>query len=241
MFKLHYLISILFLCVCTGAQAQLIYEVKHSHTPVKIDGDWNKAVWKNIKTLSIENRMGDAPKFKPATEAKVCYDSANVYVIFRVQDKYVKSTVTQYNGNVSGDSCVEFFFSPDTSHPEHYFNLEINAGGTPLMFFVKKPWSEVSKLSDDDLRQIEIAHSMPATFDEIDKPTSWTIECRVPLSVLRNYTEIATPAPGVAWRANFYKTGSETSNPHYYTWSKVVNPVPNFHLPAYFGTIKFGK
>jgi hypothetical protein len=168
------------------------------------------------------------------------YDASNIYVIFRVHDKFVKSTVTKYNGHVSGDSCVEFFFSPNTAEPGHYFNLEINAGGTPLIFFVTKPRKEHKKLSDSLISQIEIAHSLPAVVNpEITDEVNWTIECRIPLSILKEFTDVAIPKPGVAWRANFYKTGSDTSNPHYYTWSPVSNPFPDFHLPSYFGTIQF--
>lgn len=238
MFRLFVLL--LFVCVSRTTLAQLTYKVVPLKDKITIDGKWNKAPWKKISAVKIENRMGDEPRFEPKTEAKVCYDKENVYVIFRVHDKFVKSTVTEYNGGVSTDSCVEFFFSPNADQPEHYFNLEINAGGTPLIFFITKPWTGVTRLPAEAISQIEIAHSLPSVVDpEIVEPTTWTIECRIPLKILRDYTEVTTPAPGVEWRANFYKTGSKTSNPHYYTWSPVSNPVPNFHLPAYFGKVVF--
>ena len=179
--------------------------------------------------------MGEEPRFRPRTEAKMLYDAANVYVIFRVHDKFVKSTVTSYNGHVSGDSCVEFFFSPNSAEPTHYFNLEINAGGTPLIFFITNPWKNFVKLPDELISKIEIAHSLPAVIDpEIEEEITWTIECRIPLEILKQFTDVTIPRPGVIWRANFYKTGSDTSNPHYYTWSPLSYPAPNFHLPAYF-------
>jgi hypothetical protein len=236
----HLLLFVLCLCVSAMTQAQSTYTVMRAPDRMTIDGKWDKAAWKNIPAVKIQNRMGEEPRFVPKTEAKACYDSANIYVIFRVQDKYVKSTVTSFNGNVSGDSCVEFFFSPDAKHPEYYFNLEINAGGTPLIFYITKPWSGVTRLPEESIRQIEIAHSLPAVVDpEISKPVTWTVEYRIPLQMLKQFSPVTMPEPGVAWRANFYKTGSETSNPHYYTWSPVTNPVPNFHLPGYFGQITF--
>ena len=231
---------LLALCVNNTMHAQLTYHVESIKERISIDGNWEKSVWQRIKAIQIDNRMGEEPKFRPLTEAKVLYDASNIYVIFRVHDKFVKSTVTKYNGHVSGDSCVEFFFSPNTAEPGHYFNLEINAGGTPLIFFVTKPRKEHKKISDPLISQIEIAHSLPAVVNpEITDEVTWTIECRIPLSILKEFTEVAMPKPGVSWRANFYKTGSDTSNPHYYTWSPVSNPFPDFHLPAYFGTIQF--
>jgi hypothetical protein len=223
-----------------GGEAPLTYEVARAKKPVKIDGNWNKSDWKKTKSISIEKYMGAIPPFKPSVEAKMMYDNENVYVIFRVKDKHVRSLVQEYNGNVSGDACVEFFFSPDEAFPEHYFNLEINAGGTPLIFYVTKPWSGFQKLEADDIKQIEIAHSLPSKVDpEISEPVTWTIEYRVPLSMLKKFSHVTDPKPGVTWKANFYKTASQSTNPHWITWSHVDHPKPNFHLPQFFGTLIF--
>lgn len=220
--------------------AQKTYEVTRLKKPLKIDGNWNKKEWKKIKSVTVDQQMGKTPSFTPITDAKAAYDDKNIYLIFKVQDQFVKSTVTEYNGNVSGDSCVEFFFSPDEEKPLHYFNLEINAGGTPLIFYVTKPWTGFTHLDSATISQIEIAHSQPRIVDpEVKEPTVWTIECRVPYDILKKYSNVTIPKPGTKWRANFYKTGSRTSNPHYYTWSPVKYPGPNFHLPEFFGTLEF--
>ncbi len=232
--------GLLIVLMMTSAQAQVSYDVAGRKKNIRIDGNWDKPAWKMIKAVKVESRMGDEPGFRPETEVKLQYDALNLYVIFRVHDKFVKSTVTQYQGHVSGDSCVEFFFAPNANEPLHYFNLEVNAGGTPLIFFITKPWTGVSKLTAAEISKIEIAHSMPSVVDpEIEEEVTWTIECRVPLEVLSAYTAVTMPRKGVTWRANFYKTASKTSNPHYYTWSPVDNPVPNFHLPEYFGKLAF--
>lgn len=238
MLRLYFLWLVV--CVCDTAYGQLTYHVMATREELTIDANWDKPVWKKIKPIRIENRMGEEPRFRPVTEAKVLYDAANVYVIFRVHDKFVKSTVTTYNGHVSGDSCVEFFFSPNSAEPGHYFNLEVNAGGTPLIFFITNPRKEFTKLPDSLIDQIEIAHSLPNVVNpEIIEEVTWTIEYRIPFGILEPFTKVTMPNTGVTWRANFYKTGSSTSNPHFYTWSPVSNPEPNFHLPAYFGTITF--
>ena len=236
MFRFYFLL--LAVCMCDTVYSQLTYRVVAIGEQITIDGKWDKSVWEKVKAVKIENRMGEEPRFRPVTEVKMLYDANNVYVIFRVHDKFVKSTVTTYNGHVSGDSCVEFFFSPNSDEPGHYFNLEVNAGGTPLIFFVTKPRKEFTRLPDTLIDEIEIAHSLPAVVDpEITDDVTWTIEYRVPLEIFKQFTKVTMPKSGVTWRANFYKTGSDTSNPHYYTWSPVSYPEPNFHLPAYFGTL----
>jgi len=216
------------------------YKVSKLKSPLTINGDWDKPQWKKIETIKIENYMGTIPSFKPTVEAKMMYDNDHVYVIFRVKDRFVRSLVQEYNGNVSGDSCVEFFFSPDSNFPLKYFNLEINAGGTPLIYYISNPWTEFVKLESTEIKEIEIAHSLPPKVDpEITEPVTWTIEYRIPISMLAKFSNVTRPATGVVWKANFYKTGSQTSNPNYITWNFVNNPKPNFHLPQFFGTLIF--
>lgn len=220
--------------------APAVHRVRRLRRPPAIDGDWDKPAWADAGILRIERHMGPVPAFVPTVEARLGYDSDNVYVIFRVQDRHVRSVVQEVNGNVSGDSCVEFFFAPDASKPLCYFNLEVNAGGTPLIFYVSKPMSELQRLQPDEVARIEIAHSMPRiVYPEVEGPVTWTVECRIPLDLLERYTPITRPARGRSWKANLYKTGSRTSNPNYMTWSYVDHPRPNFHLPQYFGTIEF--
>ncbi|MBI0397912.1 carbohydrate-binding family 9-like protein [Cyclobacterium marinum] len=216
----------------------VVKKLKKDSNP--IDANWDKAQWKGIKAISLDYNMGKQPKFLPKVWAKLMYDEENIYGIFKVEDRYVRSIVQEYNGNVSGDSCVEFFFSPDSEKPLSYFNLEINAGGTPLIFYIAKPWDDFTKLGKEDIDQIEIAHSLPEVVDpEISEPTTWTIEYRIPISMLKKHSKVTQPKKGTVWKANFYKTGSRTSNPNFLTWSFVDNPKPNFHLPQFFGTLKF--
>lgn len=217
-----------------------VHKVRRFRRPPAIDGDWDKPAWQGVDILRIERHMGPMPAFTPTVEARLGYDRDNVYVIFRVQDRHVRSLVQEYNGNVSGDSCVEFFFAPDASRPLCYFNLEVNAGGTPLIFYITKPMSEVKRLLPEEISRIEIAHSMPRiVYPEIEGPVTWTVEYRIPFDLLERYTPVTRPARGKSWKANLYKTGSRTSNPNYMTWSYVDHPRPNFHLPQYFGTLEF--
>ena len=218
---------------------QKTYKVSRlKQAELKIDGNWDKAEWKKIKEIKISNYMGDLPPFRPEAKAKMMYDQDHLYLIFKVEDRYVRIQTDNFNGPVSGDACVEFFFSPDKDWPLRYFNLEINAGGTPLMAFhadgVRK------NLSEEDFTQVEIAHSLPKKLEqEISDPVTWTIECKFPIEILKKYAHVTQPGKGVNWKANFYKVSSRSSNPHYLTWSVVDHPTPQFHLPQYFGTLIF--
>lgn len=217
-----------------------VYNVHKLEKSMKIDAIWHKKQWKNIGAVDITNYMGTVPEFNPVVKAKMMYDEENLFVIFHVRDRYVRCITKDYNGPVWKDTCVEFFFSPDNSLPERYFNLEINCGGTPLMHYNIVPNKDVTILKVDDIKLIEIAHSLPQLIDpEITDSVTWTVEYRIPLLLSEKYSIVAHPKPGIEWRANFYKIAENNSNPHYMTWSVVNNPIPNFHLPQFFGLLKF--
>ncbi len=178
-----------------------VYEVTPLGNRLVIDGRWDKPVWQSVPTLRVTHYMGEKPDFRPEVEAKMQYDTAHLYIIFRVHDRFVRSITQKINGPVWEDSCVEFFFAPDTAEPTHYFNLEINAGGTPLMHYNTVPREEITTLPDEAIRRVEIAHSLPKKVDpERTDSLTWTIEYRIPLDLLRQYAPVTSPAPGVVWR-----------------------------------------
>jgi len=219
---------------------EYVYEAERLSGTLKIDGDWSKPEWKNIPAAEIANYMGNRPGFFLNVKSKMMYDKENLYVIFRVKDRFVRCITENINGPVWEDSCVEFFFAPDTGFPDRYFNLEVNCGGTPLMHYNIVPREQITELSPEDIGKIEIAHSLPRLVDpEIKDPVEWSIEYRIPLGLLKKYSYVTPPEPGVTWRGNFYKIAENNSSPHYLTWTVVNNPVPAFHLPQYFGEIKF--
>jgi hypothetical protein len=205
-----------------------------------IDPDWDKHPWRGVQPALIGNYMGDRPEHFPRTQVKIAYNDRAIYVIFRVEDQYVRALAADNQDDVYKDSCVEFFFAPNADSPGDYFNLEANCGGTILFEFHKASGDEHMEIPRTACDRIEIASSMPRIIDpEIAEPITWTVEYRLPLDMLSEYCDLTGPAPGVRWRANFYKCADETSHPHWLTWSPVDNPTPNFHLPEFFGILEF--
>ncbi len=233
---------LLFLSSCAEKEdnSKLEYVVNRLSDSLKIDANWNKPQWEEAPLLEIKNLMGDKPKHTPITKVKMLYNDDFIYLIFNVHEKYVKSVATKINGRIYRDSAVEFFFTPSKNINDGYFNLEINCGGFPYFSHQVKFRQDVIDIEKEDIKKIKIAHTLPDSINtEIEELTEWTLECKIPISILGKYSKLKKPAHGVIWRANFYKTADATSNPHYITWNKVENEEPNFHLPKYFGNIKF--
>jgi len=216
------------------------YEVARVAEPIRVDARWDKPAWRNIEPVELTHYMGDRPEHFPKVRAKLAYDQNNVYVIFRVEDQYVRAVTPRNQGPVCRDSCVEFFFSPGTDLSKGYFNVEMNCGGTMLLNFQVIPRKNMVLLAEEDLARIEVASSQPRIVEpEIVQPTVWTVEYRLPVDILERYSSADKPAPGVEWRANFFKCADASSHPHWLTWAKVNRPRPDFHVPEDFGKLVF--
>ncbi len=217
------------------------YRVARLRGPMVIDARWDKAAWRDVPAVELRHFMGERPSHFPRTQARLAYDADALYVIFRVEDRYVRAVAPHHQGAVCKDSCVEFFFTPGSDVAVGYFNLEMNCGGTMLFNYQVIPWKNPVEVRPADLERIEVAHTLPRTVEpEITAPTAWTVEYRLPTDLLAAYCPTARkPAPGVRWRANLYKCGDDTSHPHWLTWAPVANPTPNFHMPQSFATIVF--
>jgi len=217
------------------------YCVKACSEPALIDAVWDKPFWQEID--SVEIGLSHWPtqfEYEPATEAKLQYDAENLYVIFRVQDRYVQAVTAQPNGEVWKDSCVEFFFAPYGKAGTSYFNLEVNCCGVPLMQHHSGPRTGTGFVDLERCGSIEIAASLQGPIEtELTEPIVWTLEYRLPFEILKQYPEVEKPAAGVRWRGNFYKCADNSSHPHWMTWSPIQEERPDFHRPEYFGTLNF--
>ena len=216
------------------------YQVTKLPEPTETDGNWNKSVYKKIKPLIINQHMGEEPDHRPNVFAKLAWDGDSLYIIFHVQDRYVRASAKRYQDPVYLDSCVEFFFTPGLNLGFSYFNIEVNCGGTMLFWWHPEGGAAIPVAAEDGER-LQVSHTLPKIVEpEIDGSTKWTIEYRLPFAVVHRYCPDATkPAPDAIWKANFYKCADATSHPHWLTWSFVDHPTPRFHMPQYFGTLKF--
>lgn len=216
------------------------YRVKTIKTLFSEADTWDMAPWDAVPSLALNHHMGPRPSHFPRTEANLFFDGKAVRVMFRVQDRYVRAVAGHDQDRVFEDSCVEFFFTPGTDVSKGYFNLEMNCGGAMLFHFQTGRGKNRIIIPEKECEKISRRSSLPPRVDpEIQEPVTWTVSYRLPLGLMEKYAEVTLPAPGVQWRANFYKCGDKTSHPHWLTWSPVNLPRPDFHRPEFFGTLEF--
>ncbi|MEI6210650.1 MAG: carbohydrate-binding family 9-like protein [bacterium] len=216
------------------------YTIGATPTPPELDAAWGAGAWAGAQEGRITHFHEKGSAHRPDTLFRLLHDNANIYVQFEVQDRYVRSVQTAYQGSVCTDSCVEFFVQP---RPDRgYFNFEINAGGTLLLFYIEDAtrtpngFAKFGPVAEAWGRQVQIRHSLPSVVEpECAEPLTWRIGYRVPVALLEAYTGALGPISGQTWRANFYKCGDKTSHPHWGSWAPITEL--NFHLPACFGSL----
>ncbi len=206
-----------------------------------LKADWDHPLWQDIPVLNITHFQGKPPIHRPVTQARLAYAADGLMGIFQVQDQFVRAVATQINGEVWKDSCVEFFFTPDSAPGTAYFNLEINCCGIALLRHQTAPLTQIRYVDPQDNTQMMIVSSIPhkSIPKEIETPLTWTLVFLIPFRLLQKYYHFEIPESGDCWRGNFYKCADETSQPHWLTWSPVSCSTPDFHRPDSFGLLRF--
>ncbi len=220
------------------------YIIRKTTIPVELDAAWDSKIWEQADTIEIDSFFTTprAGSYQPEAKCRVLYDDKGIYLLYRVKDRYVKSTTTELNESVCRDSCVEFFVEPDGNGS--YINFEFNCGGNMLASCINdctktaEGFADYQNLKHTDATEIEIFHTMPTVVNpELVGDTTWRLGTFIPFTVFERYTNCKVPVTGTVWRANFYKCGDRTSNPHWASWSPVSEL--NFHLPQCFQAVEF--
>ena len=219
----------------------LQYNIRRTTLTPELCGLWDGPAWGRAPALAVAWFHPKSSDHRPVTRAKLLYDEERLYVIFRVEDRYVRSVRTQPHDNVCRDSCVELFVQPHADRG--YFNFEWNCGGTVLLHYNETagPGRRSAAFGPEWLARVPVYHSMPAVVEpEMAGPVTWTLEFAAPFALFESVTPPVRPVAGTAWRANLYKCGSETSHPHWASWSPLGEEL-SFHRPETFGELRFAR
>ncbi len=216
-----------------------IARVRTENAKPELKGYWDGRAWASAEALDVASLHEKSSDHRPRTQAKLLYDERNLYVIFRVEDRYVRSVRTGYQGEVWKDSCVESFLQPHADLG--YFNFETNCGGALLLHYNVKGTAggKPVLVSQRWLEKVRIYHSVPSVVsEEIKSRVTWFLEYAIPFDLFDAYVRPVRPVAGAEWRANFYKCASDCSHPHWASWSPIGEEL-TFHAPQYFGRLVF--
>lgn len=186
-----------------------------------------KLDWSNIPNLQIDQRMRTDP-LPVSAQAQLCYDNAALYVRLSAVEENIRAEHMGPLGEICEDSCLEFFFCP-IAGDDRYFNIEVNPNGAMFLGF----GSNVHNL-------MRLIPEEPPIHPQTGRTTDgWDVSYAIPFTFIRQFFPDFAPAPGCAIRANCYKCGDLTVQPHYLCWNPVPAQPCAFHNPSAFGIMRF--
>ena len=185
--------------------------------------------WSAIPSLPID-QVHKADTAPVRAWAQVAYDRSSLFVRLRAEEDNIRMEESGPLANTWEDSCLEFFFSPVEGDPR-YINLETTPGGAYFMGIGtgRQDLMRLLPLRPEAGLQIRVSF-----FDG-----GWEVSYELSYSFIRRLFPSFAPKSGDVLRANCYKCGDKTVQPHWLSWSRVETDPLDFHTPQYFGTMIF--
>jgi hypothetical protein len=183
----------------------------------------------------IDNLLWSITGYMPKVYFSMAYTSNSILLKYTVKEKSVKAVYQHINDPVYKDSCVEAFIA--FNNDNRYYNLEFNCQGTALVAYGSEKNDRIY-INEHLIEGISSYHFIiPAV--EPDALIEWELTLNIPFTVFEHH-HIISLNEQVA-KVNFYKCGDDLPVPHFLSWNNILHPDPNFHLPEFFGEVKFAN
>ena len=185
--------------------------------------------WNEIPVVELEQTYLQTPE-EIRAYAQLAWSEDTLWLHMSIKVSHIRAQEEGALGMPCRDSCLEFFFAPDSAD-RRYFNFEFNPLGTIYLGFGAERATRVRQILRDSR---ELFSQKPFFTD-----TGWGIEFRIPLSFIQMYF------PGYTCSGesccNFYKCGDRTEVPHYLAWAPLTSNTPDYHRRQDFGILKFSE
>jgi hypothetical protein len=209
--------------------------------PPKVDGVLDDPVWRTAAPLGEFSCFGPREGKPPfATEAKMAWDDANLYVAFRCEDPDVWSTLKERDANLWEGEVCEVYVDPD-GDGRHYKEFELNPLNAVIDLDIPQgpDIGDVNESRKWNSPEWKTAVHVAGTVDNrADVDQGWTAEMAIPLADLKPAPHLP-PQIGDTWRVQLYRIDRSKSLGEklmFAGWS----PTDTFHNPKRFGYVTFG-
>jgi len=226
------ILALLLLALATPCLAQGEKPAAEAHrtdTPVTVDGLLDEGAWQGIDwntgftsaSAGAENRGAPKP-VEVQTRFKVLYDEGQVYIGVECDEPdadKIRADITQHDGTVWADDCVEVFFDP-AADGRYYHHFLVNTKGAWYDDYGADYGLVHAKLWD-------CAISAAANIDV--KADKWTMEIAIPFAGLELHEDA-----GSTWAWNVTRERHAGGSLELSSWSPLKK---SFHAPKLFGTL----
>ncbi len=215
---------------------------------------WTAAAWSEL-FVDIEGDSRSPPGFR--TRMKMLWDDEFFYVAADMEEPDLWGTLTARDSVIFHDNDFEVFIDPD-GDTHAYYELEVNALGTPWDLMLLKPYRDGGRAIDAwDIAGLKAGIDLRGTINRPgDRDDGWSMEIGMPWRMLREAAPNSKPPqPGDRWRVNFsrvewqtdvadgryakrLKPGSKDSLPES-NWVWSPQGAVNMHMPERWGFVQF--
>ncbi len=173
--------------------------------------------------------------YTPKAEFAMAHNGTDLMIHYRVTEKHLLGTVTEDNGTVWEDACVEFFVSLPGS--DAYYNIETNCLGFIHMALGTSRFDrEFSSVAN--IRQIDRWASLGnEPVGDIGSETSWQVALVIPVSTF--WKSSRRDFNGMQAKGNVYHCIGSGPHSCYLAWQRITTPAPDYHQPTFFAPVHF--
>jgi hypothetical protein len=199
-------------------------------TDFTVTGAGTAPEWQKAVPVTLIQRQG---KVSYNTTMRILWSDKGIYLLYESEDTKLTSTIREDFKDIFNEDVVEAFFWPD-ERSVIYFEYELSPYNFELPILVPNynaklfgwlPWHY-----EGDRRTVH----KTLVHEKNGKLTGWTGEVFIPFVLLTPLQNVP-PAPGTAWRANFYRIDYDVDMAEW-SWKKTG---PSFHEYEKFGKIVF--
>lgn len=184
-----------------------------------------------VAEIDQVNWKDEFPEKMPVT-VRVAHNNEKLYLYYTVIGEELRAVNTEDFGSVWEDSCVEFFMQNEGENT--YRNFECNVLGVILA--AHHQTREISEPLTRVVSEIYRHSTINHRYENGKQLSDWTMYLEIPKKAMGFKDNESLSGRKI--RANFYKCGDKTSNPHYLSWNPIDLAEPNFHTPQFFGQLE---
>jgi hypothetical protein len=229
-------------CQATDLPAPTTYTIIYTSKPPVIDGLLDEAVWS--QTVDTHDFViHDSGMTAPVqTHAKLAYDDQYLYLAASCQDTDIFAQYTKTQEPLfRRDDLVEIFIDPD-GDGKHYLELGFSAQAVYYRFLVPEAKDGKVRPKPIDIPQLMSATQIYGSLnDPDDQDSHWTLEARIPMSLLNELKTTSKPPTSQSWRIGLFRIDYGTKSNQasgFYAWQ--THGKFGFHRPERFAYVTFG-
>ena len=185
--------------------------------------------WGSAQGVSFcQDWQGKHPDPERQTQVRALWTPQVLYLRFECRYRELSvfddSETTGRRDQLWDRDVAEVFLQPDPSRPKFYREFEVSPNGM---------WIDLD-IFPEGRRDLNSGLSRSVWLDR--ERLTWSAELAIPMKSLTGQFD-----PSAEWRLNFFRVEGPQEPRFYSAWQATGTPQPNFHVPAVFGKLRFGR